>query len=66
MSEASVVMERTVSRTGSTRRVVFETTSFILLMAVIISVVTVNSFLAMDRESVRGWTIWARRGMNWR
>ena len=31
--------------------------------AVSISRVTVNSFLEKDKESVRGWMMWARQGI---
>ena len=54
VSEASVVIERTASGRGIMRSVALEMASFTWLMAVIIFVVTVNSFLGLDRESVRG------------
>ena len=50
VSEASVVMDRR----GWTSMVASEMVVFTWLMAVIISGVMVKSFLALDRESVRG------------
>ena len=37
---------------------------FTLSTALSISWLTVNSFLEADRESVKGWTMWVRRGRN--
>ena len=54
--EASVVIDRVTSRRGWTSMVASEMAVFTELTVGIIS------FLASDRESVRGWTMWARRG----
>ena len=54
MSEASVLMKRTASRTGCTRRVALEMAFFTSLMVVSISWLMVNSFLDADKESVQG------------
>ena len=63
-SEASVVMDKVTSRRGWTSMVALEMEVFTWFTAVIISGVMVKSFLALERESVRGRTMWARRGRN--
>ena len=44
-----MVLERTASQIGCTRRVAVEMASFSSLTAIIISLVIVNSFLDMDK-----------------
>ena len=56
-SEASVVMDKVTSRRGWTSMVALEMAVFTWFTAVIISGVMVKSFLALERESVRGRTM---------
>ena len=62
VSEVSVVMDMVASRRGCTNRVALEMASFTWLTAVIISRVMVKSFLALERESVKGRTMWGEAG----
>ena len=52
VSEASVVMDRVMSRRGWTSMVALEMAVFTWFTEVIISGVMVKSFLALDRESL--------------
>ena len=54
VSEALVVMDKVTSRRGWTSMVALEMAVFTWFKAMIISGVMVKSFLALDRESIRG------------
>ena len=54
VSEALVVMDKVTSRRGWMSMVALEMAVFTWFMSVIISRVMVKSFLALERESVRG------------
>ena len=57
-----VVIESTAFLTGWTRRVALAGLFLTIVAALLILSVTSNSRLVVVRESLRGWTMWARQG----